>query len=80
MSTGTLNINNAWNAVALEERLELISKAQAQGTVAAVASFFLMGAIAYGFDQIWLLAAGAISAFLAFPLFANHRWRIRHHA
>lgn len=75
MSSGTLNINNAWNAVALEERLELISKAQAQGTVAAIASFFLMGSVAYGFDQIWLLTAGAITAFLAFPFFANHRWR-----
>ncbi len=72
---GTLSVNDAWNAVALEERLELLARAKAHGIIAAAASLLVALAIAYGFDQIWLLAAGLVGAVSIAPLFTNHSWR-----
>lgn len=70
-----VSIDNAWQSVALEERLELISRSQATGVLASVAAMSLMGSIAYGFDQIWLLAAGFSSCIFVFPLFSSYCWR-----
>lgn len=70
-----LSVDDAWNSVALEERLELISRAQANGIFAAFITVLIVGTIAYGFDQIWLLAGGvAISPFV-FSLFSSYSWR-----
>ena len=71
----SINLKNAWNSVALEERLELVSRAQAEGIIAAMASIFLIGSIAYGFDEIWLLGGGLIASLLVMPLFASYSWR-----
>lgn len=71
----SLNIGAAWNAVALEERLELISRSKAVGFTAAIGFMLLMGSIAYGFDQIWLLLSGFIGSFLIAPLFSSYTWR-----
>lgn len=70
-----LSIDDVWNTVALEERLELISKAHAQGAIASVIFMLYMGAVAYGFDIIWLLAVAAFGAMLVFSLFSGYVWR-----
>lgn len=72
---GALSIRNAWNAVAVEERIELVSRAQAEGIMAAGCFIILMGAIGYGFDQIWVLASGALCSLLIMPLFSSYAWR-----
>lgn len=68
-------IDDIWHSVALEERLELISKCQASGFLAAVVNLFVMGSIAYGLDKIWLLAAAFGGSFFVFPLFSSYTWR-----
>jgi hypothetical protein len=70
-----LSIDDAWNAVALEERLELLSRCHADGVLAGIAAFGLLGAIAYGFDEIYLLAGGLVAAFFIVPLFMSYSWR-----
>lgn len=70
-----LSIDDAWNAVALEERLELLSRSHADGILAGVACFALLGSIAYGFDEIYILAGGFIAAFFIVPLFMSYSWR-----
>ncbi len=70
-----LSVDDAWNAVALEERLELVSKAQAHGLIGCTCSVLLIGTIAYGFDAIWLLWAGMATVPFVFPLFASYSWR-----
>lgn len=75
MARSAINLKNAWNSVALEERLELLNSAKAHGIIAASASFFFIGAVAYGFDKVWLLVAASCSAFIVMPLFTNHSWR-----
>jgi hypothetical protein len=70
-----LSIDEVWNTVALEERLELISRSHAQGAIAASVFMVYMGAVAYGFDQIWLLPAALFGAMLVFSLFSTYVWR-----
>jgi hypothetical protein len=70
-----LSIEKAWNTVALEERIDLIAKSNAEGIVAAVMMLFFMGAVGYGFDNIWVLAAGVPGAMLIAPLFSGASWR-----
>ncbi len=72
---GSLSVNDAWHSVSLEERLELIARSQAYGIAAAMLSMLLMGTIAYGFDQIWLLAGGAALSVLVIPFFSDYSWR-----
>lgn len=72
---GVLSIDRAWQSVSLEERLELISRAKAQGLMAGLAFVLLMGTVAYGFDKIWLLAGGGLGSTLIMPLFTSHSWR-----
>ena len=71
----SLSIRDAWNIVPVDERLELLAKAQAEGVLAGFAALLLMGAIAYGFDMIWILGCGAVGAVLVFPLFSSYSWR-----
>jgi hypothetical protein len=70
-----LFIDDIWQSVALEERLELISKCQASGFIAALVNLFVVGSIAYGLDKIWLLAAALGGSFFVFPLFSSYTWR-----
>jgi len=70
-----LGIKEAWNAVALEERFEMIARSKAEGIVASGAFAFVMGSVAYGFDEIWLLVVAAAGAVLVMPLFASYSWR-----
>lgn len=70
-----LLIDDIWQSVALEERLELISKCQASGFIAALVNLFVVGSIAYGLDKIWLLAAALGGSFFVFPLFSSYTWR-----
>ena len=72
---GGLSIETAWNSVALEERLELIARANAHGIIAGFGCFLLMGAVAYGFDKVWLLPSGLFGAILIAPLYTSHSWR-----
>lgn len=72
---GIVSVDNAWQSVSLEERLELISRAHATGVLASVTCVLLLGSIAYGFDKIWILAAGAAGALFVFPLFSSYSWR-----
>ncbi len=69
------SIDDAWNTVALEERLDLLSRAHAHGIMAGLASFFLLGSIAYGFDQIYILLGGFLAAFFLVPMFTSYSWR-----
>lgn len=75
MAAGALSIKDAWNAVAVEERLELLARAKAEGIMAAFCCVLLMGSIAYGFDKIWVLAGGAVASLLVIPLFSSYSWR-----
>jgi hypothetical protein len=70
-----LSVDDAWNAVALEERLELLSRTHAHGILAGVACFLLLGTVAYGFDEIYLLFGGFIAAFFVVPMFMSYSWR-----
>lgn len=71
----SLSIKDAWNVVPVDERLELLARAQAEGLLAGGACLLMMGAIGYGFDIIWILAGGAVGAILVFPLFSSYSWR-----
>ena len=71
----SLSVKDAWNAVALEERLELLARARGDGIVAGLVVALLIGAVAYGFDQVWLLAGSVAGAMLAMPIFASYSWR-----
>ncbi len=73
--TSVASIELAWQAVSLEERLELISKSQASGLIASIACIMAMGAIGYGLDQIYFLVAGLASCTFIFPLFSSYCWR-----
>jgi hypothetical protein len=76
MASGSrLLVDDIWQSVALEERLELISKCQASGMIAAIVNLFVVGSIAYGFDKISLLAAAVAGSFFVFPLFSSYTWR-----
>lgn len=73
--TEALSIERAWHSVSLEERLELIARSQAQGILAAFALVAFIGAAAYGFDKIWLLAASFVGALMVMPMFSSYSWR-----
>ena len=73
--SGLISIDHAWQSVSLEERLELVSRSQATGVLAALAAVILIGCIAYGFDQIWLLGGGAATSIFIYPLFSSYTWR-----
>ena len=73
--SAALSEENAWNSVALEERLELVSKCQADGLIAALAFTFMMGAVAYGFDKIYLLFGSLFGAMIIMPMFSSYSWR-----
>lgn len=74
--SNAVTIGSAWNAVALEDRLELISRAQADGLLASIMCALLLGTVAYGFDKIWLLSCGlGLSFFFVLPIFMNYSWR-----
>lgn len=76
MSKSTsLSVQNAWNSVALEERLELVSRCQANGLVAGLTFALMMGAVAYGFDKFPLLLVAFGGALLVHPMFASYTWR-----
>lgn len=70
-----LSISHAWNSVALEERLELVSKCQADGIIASLVFAFMMGAVAYGFDKFFLLTVAIAGAILIMPMFSSYSWR-----
>lgn len=70
-----MTIDNAWNAVALEERLELLSRVHADGVMAGITTLLLMGTIGYGFDQISLLVFGFGAMFFTVPMFMSRTWR-----
>ncbi len=69
------SIEDAWNSVALEERLELVAQCQAQGVHAALCFALYMSCIAYGFDQIFFLLFALAGSFLVFPVYAAKKWR-----
>ena len=73
--SAALSIDDAFNAVALEERLDLISRANGEGILAGIGCLFLLGSAAYGFDQIWILGASAIASLFVVPLFTSYAWR-----
>ncbi len=74
-ATYSLVIENIWNSVALAERIELISKSQASGILAATISIFVVSSIGYGLDNIWFLLVALASGFFIFPLFSSQTWR-----
>jgi hypothetical protein len=71
----SLSVQNAWNSVALEERLELISRCQANGLVAALTFALMMGSVAYGYDKFYLLTVALGGALLVHPMFSSYTWR-----
>ncbi len=74
-SNYSLAIEDIWNSVALEERLELIAKSQASGIISAIIAIFVVGSIGYGLDNIWFLLVALASGFFVFPLFSSQTWR-----
>ena len=73
--SAVLSIEDAWNSVALEERIELIARSQAFGLACGLACLLAIGAMAYGFDQPWLLLGGALGATTIGPIFSSRHWR-----
>lgn len=55
--------------------MELVSKANAEGIVAATGFVLMMGSVAYGFDQILILAFSSVVSLLIIPFVTNHSWR-----
>jgi hypothetical protein len=74
-ATYSLVIEDIWNSVALEERIELISKSQASGIISATISIFVISSVGYGLDNIWFLVVALASGFFVFPLFSSQTWR-----
>ncbi len=73
--SSSLAVDEIWQSVSLEERLELISRSQASGLIASLVTVFMVGSIAYGLDKISLLVVAFGCAFFTFPLFSSHTWR-----
>lgn len=71
----SLAVDDIWQSVSLEERLDLISRSQASGFISSIITLLLVGSIAYGLDEIWLLVAAVGCSFFTFPLFSSHSWR-----
>ena len=71
----SLTIDNAWSSVSLEERLDLISRANAEGVVAAFGFLLLVGSIAYGFDKILLLGLAFFGMPFVMQIYASYCWR-----
>lgn len=74
MDNTQLSIDNAWQGVALEERIELISRVRAQGTVMTLLFVVYAASVAYGFDRINLLWLSVALALIMMPLSANRHW------
>ena len=72
--SAVLNIDHAWQSVTLEERLELLQRAQANGFMASALATLVIGSVAYGLDQIWLLFFGAGMSLFFFPMFSRYTW------
>lgn len=71
----TLSIENAWNSVALEERLELIARSHAVGIASGLGCLLLFASAAYGFDAP-IAFFGFIAVSLALmPIFSSRYWR-----
>lgn len=73
--SSSLAVDEIWQSVSLEERLELISKSHASGLISSIVTIFMVGSIAYGLDKISLLVVAFGCAFFTFPLFSSHTWR-----
>ncbi len=71
----SLNIENAWNSVALEERVELVAKSQAFGVFCGLFCLISMGSLAYGFNAPSLLIVAVAISFLIGQIFSNRHWR-----
>ena len=73
--TESLSVQNAWNSVALEERLELVSRCQANGLLGSLTFMVMIGAVAYGFDAFYMLALALGGALIVHPMFSSYTWR-----
>lgn len=71
----TFSVDDAWSSVALEERLDLLARVQADGILAGFIALLIVGSIAYGFDEILLLALGSVSLFFIVPMVMSYSWR-----
>ncbi len=71
----SLSVNDAWNAVSLEERLEIVSRAKGEGVLAALCFLSFVGSVAYGLDNILILAAGALLSVMVMQIFSSQAWR-----
>ncbi|MBP9839074.1 MAG: hypothetical protein KBC84_10230 [Proteobacteria bacterium] len=69
------SVDNAWNAVALEERLELVSQVQAQGLLNGILAMLIISTIGYGLDNISFLVAGVLSCIFITPISMSYHWR-----
>jgi hypothetical protein len=73
--SAVLSIEDAWNSVALEERIELIARSQAFGLACAMACLLAIGSMAYGLDQPLLLFGAVLGAITIGPVFSSRHWR-----
>lgn len=71
----SLSVQNAWNSVSLEERLELVSRCQANGLFGSLTFMVMIGAVAYGFDAFYMLALALGGALIVHPMFSSYTWR-----
>lgn len=74
-SNAVISIDSAWSSISLEERLSLVVRCQAHGVKCALIVAAYSSAIAYGFDEIWLLSASLLIAFMTMPVAAAKTWR-----
>lgn len=70
-----LNAEQAFNAVSLEERIALVAKSQGAGVSAMCVAFIATIPVAYGFNNIYLLAIGAAFCSLLYQAFCSRAWR-----
>lgn len=65
----------AWNLVAVEERIDLVSRVQTDGLIIGFFSFIAIASIAYGLDQIKLFYSAIVFAVFITPVSINYKWK-----
>lgn len=74
MSRGVNSIQDAWNTVSLEERLEVVSKSQAMAFLSASLLTLVIGSVGYAIDDFNVFLVGAAASVVLLPVFNQRAW------
>jgi hypothetical protein len=70
-----LDNEELWRQIPPEEKLELMSKAQAKGVSAAATLILISGTLAVGFQQTIIFWAGLLTSPIVFQFVSGRAWR-----